>query len=505
MSSQPNLILLFSVAGYMLLSVAIGLLAARRVHSSRDFMVAGRSLPLYIVIATVFATWFGSETVIGTSSTFVQDGLSGIVADPFGAAMCLVLVGVFFAGRLYRMNLLTIGDFYRARYDRRVEVLTSIAIILSYLGWVAAQLLALGLVFNIVSAGMISVAMGSVIGAGLVLLYTVYGGMWSVALTDFIQMILIVAGLSYIAWLVSGKIDGGVATVLQHAETNEKFNFWPAAEPAAILAFIGALITMGFGSIPQQDVFQRVMAGRTEFIARWGAIIGGVLYLLFAFVPIYLAYSAFLIDPGMVSQQLGDGGDTQRVLPSLVLDHAPLFAQVLFFGALLSAIMSTASGTLLAPSTVFAENILYPLWQVRDDAAKLRVVRRVLILFTICVTLFALTKADIGIFAMVENAYKVTLCAAFVPLVAGMYWKRANTTGALWSMGMGTLTWLLFEALEASWGSHSGWAHLGLLQAAEFMPPQLAGFLAAVLFMLLGSWSAPRDVLDAQGRRLEVA
>ena len=134
---------------YLAVSIAIGLVAAMRVRNTRDFVLAGRTLPFYVVTATVFATWFGSETVLGISSTFIKEGLRGIVADPFGASMCLVLVGLFFAVRLYRMNLLTIGDYYRDRYNRPVEVVTSLCIALSYLGWVAAQVTALlGLVLD---------------------------------------------------------------------------------------------------------------------------------------------------------------------------------------------------------------------------------------------------------------------------------------------------------------------------------------------------------------------
>lgn len=492
MSHTINPWLLGSVIFYMFMSIAIGFAAARRVHTSRDFMIAGRALPLYIVTATVFATWFGSETIIGTSSVFIESGLAGIVADPFGAAMCLILVGVFFAGKLYRMNLLTIGDFYRLRYNRKVELLTSIAIILSYLGWVAAQLLALGLVFEVVSGGWLPAHYGTVIGAALVLVYTVYGGMWSVAITDFVQMIMVMVGLLYVSIYVGQQLPDGVNTVIAHAAANNKFEFWPKPTWPEMLAFFGALITMGFGSIPQQDVFQRVMAGRTVQVARWGAILGGVLYLIFAFVPIFLAYSAFLIDPKMVNGLLATGETVHRqyVLPNLVMNHAPLLAQIIFFGALISAIKSTASGTLLAPSTVFAENIIYPLLKVQDDQARLRIVRIVLVLFTIAVTLFALYKAEVGIFNMVENAYKVTLVAAFVPLVAGLYWKRANTAGALTAMALGVTVWILFEWLNAGETGQTGWDSLGLGGYAGVMPPQLAGFLASVVGMLIGTFAS---------------
>ena len=153
---------------YLVISIGIGMYAATRVHTARDYITAGRSLPLFIVASMVFATWFGAETVLGIPATFLDEDLGGLISDPFGASLCLILFGLFFARPLYRMNLLTIGDFYRQKYNRLVEVLVSIAIALSYLGWVAAQVTALGLVFNVLSAGEISQMQGVLIGASVV-------------------------------------------------------------------------------------------------------------------------------------------------------------------------------------------------------------------------------------------------------------------------------------------------------------------------------------------------
>src|SRR5918998_1529861 len=235
--------LLWFVGIYLGLSIAIGLIAAARVHNARDYITAGRHLPVYVVFAAVFATWFGAETVLGISATFVREGLAGLVSDPFGASLCLVLVGLFFARPLYRMNLLTIGDFYRRRYDRPIELIASICIALSYLGWVSAQITALGLVFNVLSEGYLSREAGMLIGMSVVLVYTLFGGMWSVAMTTFVQMIVIVLGLLYIAWLVSG-MTGGVGPVVSHAAAQGKLEFWPAFKPAELIAFFAALATM---------------------------------------------------------------------------------------------------------------------------------------------------------------------------------------------------------------------------------------------------------------------
>lgn len=475
--STLSLFVLLYLAG----SIAIGLYAARRVHSSKDYVVAGRSLPLYIVTATVFATWFGSETVLGTSSTFIDEGLSGIVADPFGASACLIFVGIFFASKLYNMNLLTIGDFYRRKYGRTVEVFISIAICISYLGWVSAQIAALGLVFNVLSDGGISRELGMLVGVSVVLVYTIFGGMWSVAITDFIQMIIICAGMIIVCVMISGMVDGGAPAVIHHAVANDKFDFWPTSDLASILAFTAAFLTMALGSIPQQDVFQRVMSARNANTAVRGAVLGGSLYFVFAFIPIFIAYAATIIDPAGVAINLTPEGDSQLILPNFILGHMPLFAQVMFFGALLSAIMSTASGTLLAPSALFAENILKPMLPKMDDQHLLHLLRGTVLGFACLVTGYAYLSHMQGltIFEMVENAYMVTLCGAFVPLAFGVYWKRANVAGATLSILMGVFTWVTLEGVVMNMPEDGG----------EFiLPPQLGGLIMAIIGMLIGGY-----------------
>jgi SSS family transporter len=460
--------LIWFVVLYLLVSIGIGLYAATRVHSARDFAVAGRHLPLPIVTATVFATWFGAETVLGISATFFKEGMGGVVADPFGASLCLILAGLFFASKLYRMNLLTIGDFYRARYNRAVEFIAAVCIVVSYLGWVSAQVMALGLVFNVVSGGAVSQETGMVIGALIVLTYTTFGGMWSVALLDFVQMTVIMCGMLFIAWFVSG-MTGGVGAVVAHAEAAGKLDFFPRGDYTQWVPFIGAWLTMMLGSIPQQDVFQRITAAKDQKTAVRGSVLGGSLYFLFAFVPMFLAYSATLVDPKVFGDLLQQ--DSQLVLPTLILEHTPVFAQVIFFGALLSAIMSCSSATLLAPSVAFTENILkHFVFKHMSDHQFLRAMRITLWGFGAVVLSVAL-NSEVSIFKMVENAYKITLVAAFTPLAFGLYWRRANTQGALTAMVMGLSSWILLEVFQPS----------------EVWPPQLVGLLLSMLGMVAGS------------------
>ncbi len=460
--------LLTLVIAYLLVTIAIGLVAAKRVKSSADFAIAGRHLPLAMIVTTTFATWFGSETVLGIPAKFVNSGLNGVVEDPFGAGSCLILVGLFFAGKLYRMNLLTISDYYRERYGRSVEIICSIIIMVSYLGWVSAQVTALGLVFNLLSGGSISMPLGMTIGVISVLAYTLFGGMWSVAITDFMQMIILVVGLSTLA-IFAGNQAGGADKVVALAVSQDMFKFLPEPNFKDILFFIAAAITIMFGSIPQQDVFQRVMSANSLGAATKGPIIGGVCYILFAFVPMFLVVSALIIMPEKAAQLIKE--DPQKVLPTLVMEQMPFVMQVLFFGALLSAIKSCASATLLAPSVTFTENIWRQFFPHQGDKQALLAMRITVLVFSGLVLTYAILMQGSSIYDMVSGAYQVTLVGAFVPLVFGLYWSKATSQGAIFAIVLGLLAWLLFI----------------MTPAGEEFPAQLAGVLASLTGMVVGS------------------
>ncbi|EMY13002.1 transporter, SSS family [Leptospira weilii str. Ecochallenge] len=271
-----------SVILYLLTTIFIGVVASRFVSDSKDYVLAGRRLPLFLASSALFATWFGSETLLGASSRFVEDGILGVIEDPFGAALCLFLVGIFFARPLYRMNILTFGDFYKNRFGRKAEILSSVFMIPSYFGWVAAQFVALGIILH--SLADLPVSIGIFAGAGVVLVYTVIGGMWAISFTDFLQTILIVLGLAYLVWDLSSKA-GGIDVVLSSAKPGF-FRFFPEMNSKSILMYVAAWMTIGLGSIPQQDIFQRVMASKSERVAVYSSLLGSFFYLSVAFLPL---------------------------------------------------------------------------------------------------------------------------------------------------------------------------------------------------------------------------
>ncbi|QJR16789.1 sodium:solute symporter family protein [Usitatibacter palustris] len=449
----------------------MGLYAATRVRGAADFAVAGKRFGTPIVLATVFATWFGAETVLGIPATFWKEGLRGLVADPFAAVACLVIVGLVFARKFFRLNLLTLGDYFRQRYDRKSEVVLSLCIAFSYLGWIAAQFVALGLAFNVLSGGAIDMRTGIAIGAGIVLLYTMAGGMWSVALTDFFQAMVIIVGMLYVAWVVS-DLAGGAGKVIEAAATADRLQFLPEANAKSVLAWISAALIVMFGSIPQQDVLQRVMSAKDESIAVRASILGGLLYFVIALIPIFLVSAASLIDPPMVERLMDK--DYQLILPTLILERMPLAVQVLFFGALLSAILSTAGGALLAPSVALAENVVRPLLERRgvvlEDAKVLLVMRLTVAVLAIAVTAMAL-GSRMSIYQLVNESGKVVLVSAFVPLTAGIFWARATARGAHLAIIAGLGTWIALEAFAPE----------------ALVPPVLAGLVASAIGMVLGS------------------
>jgi SSS family transporter len=462
--------LIASVVLYLLVTIAIGLWAARRVHDSRDYIVAGRSLPLYMNTATVFATWFGAESVLSVSVEFSKSGLSGIVADPFGSSMCLVIVALLFARAFYRMDLLTIGDFYRKRYGRSMELGTSVVIAISYLGWTAAQLTALGLVFSTLTGGAIPLQTGIILSGAIVLAYTIWGGMWSVAMTDLFQSVMIILGLGIIAWFV-GDMAGGPGRIIGAAVEAGKFEFWPRGGAREWLAFVTAFLTLAIGSIPQQDIFQRVTSAKNERTAIAGSLLGGAVYFCFVFVPVYIVAAGLLIDPSLGTLlSAPDARETQRILPEFILGHTPMWIQVLFFGALLSAILSTASGAIIAPTSLCTENIIRPLYPHMGDRQFLLTLRVVLVAFTLAALVFALNSKQ-TMYDMVQNAYTVTLVAALVPLAAGIFWKRANNAGAILSAALGLVAWMIaaFTAADA------------------LVPPTLVGLGFSIAGMVAGS------------------
>jgi solute:Na+ symporter, SSS family len=435
-------LLFVSIIAYLLLTIFIGYWASRKVKTSGDFLLAGRSLPILLSSSALFATWFGSETVFGASSEFLKGGLYSVIEDPFGAVLCLLLFGLFFARKLYNMNLLTLGDFFKVRFGKRTELIASIFLAPPYVGYIAAQLVAMGLILNVVIG--LEVWQGVVISSVVVTFYTYIGGMWAISITDFMQSIVIVVGLLALSIILVVKA-GGIEPILTEVHPST-FRFLPSWNFKEIMIYIAAWSVLGLGSIPSQDVFQRVMSSGSQKIAVRSCFIGAGLYLTIAMLPLFISLCAKHLYPELA------GGDTQLALPNMVLAHTPMIIQVLFFGSLLSAIMSTTSSAILAPAAIFSENLIKPMANGKLTDKKLLLVTRLGVLgFAAVATVMACVRTNI--YELVGESSVLSLVSLFAPLVLGLYWKRATALGALLAMVLGTLTLIVFSYLNFDWPS----------------------------------------------------
>ncbi len=433
-------------------------------------MLAGRSLPLVLSSSAMFATWFGSETVFGASSEFLKGGLYAVIEDPFGAALCLVLFGLFFARKLYKMNLLTLGDFFKEKFGRKTELVASIFLAPPYVGYIAAQLVALGLILNVVTG--LPVWEGVVISAFVVTFYTYVGGMWAISVTDFIQSIITITGLLVLSIILANQA-GGVTAVLREVPTNN-FKFLPGFDFKEIVIYIAAWSVLGLGSIPSQDVFQRVTSSNSASTAVKSCFIAAALYLTIAMLPLFISLCTKHLYPNQVA------GDTQLALPKMVLTHTTLPIQILFFGSLLSAIMSTTSSSILAPAAIFSENIIKPLVGKKLSDRRLLMLTRVSVLiFSITATVMACLRSNI--YHLVGESSILSLVSLFAPLVFGLYWRKASSTGALLSMISGVAVWIFFEFYKTTW------------------PSLVPALLVSIFAMVAGSYLWPKTIPHQHG------
>lgn len=450
---------------YLLLNLVVGWWASKKVHSTQDFILAGRSLPFALATMVTFATWFGSETMLGAPREFVHGGVLAIIEEPFGAALGLLIVGSIYAKKLYPLPVLTFSDYFRIRFGAMSEKLSAIVMIPSYFGWISAQLVALGMTLHLLLP--ITTEIGIVIGAVLVMTYTLLGGMWSITITDFLHNIILIIGLLFLAYLFLDKIPDWGLFIDQ--QPSGFFRFIPKENTwVDWLTYSAAWMTIGLGSIPQQDIFQRVMSAKSANIASKASLAAGMMYLSIAMLPLLIALIAVRLYPSLLAE------DT-LLIPNLVMKFTPYGVQILFLGALLSALLSTTSGAILAPASVLGENLLKPMLKKPDDKKVLFYIRISVVLVTGACIWMAITRQNI--FELVSEASAFSLVSLFIPLNAGLWWKKASPMGSHLSMAAGLLVWIYFNFINPN-DIPSVWYGLvasmvGLLVGTAFYPTNL--------------------------------
>ncbi len=471
-------IIFSGVAIYIVIMAAVGVYASRRTHSATEFVLAGRKLSLGLCTTTIIATWLGGGMIIGGSGAAYEDGLLGVIADPFGATLCLLLVGLFFVRIFRRLKFFSFIEFVEQRFGRLATLVTSAAALLSSIFWVAGMLVAFGLIFESLTG--IPLEVGIVGGAIVVIAYTSIGGMLAVALTDFVQIVIIAIGMVLLfvvvlidagGWsTVSAQIPADAWRMLPLDNTGERW-----------LNYLRAWFIFGLADIASQSLLQRAMAAKSERVAQYSFYLAGVGYLAFAMIPVTLGIIASVTMPGLA--------DPESILPTLAIEHLHPVAVAIFVGALLAAIMSSCDSSLLAAATVISTNLLPFVKKKPSDRLSLAVARWAIPAAGAVAVMGALNARVV--FDTMIDANMLMLAAVIVPFIMGIWWRKANRAGALAAMAAGIAAWLMTSLYYPQ------------------LPGDLIGLGASLAAMLIVTpltqkLDPPRGVRDRDGNPVEL-
>lgn len=471
-------IIFIGVAIYVFLMLAVGVYASKKTHTTSEFIVAGRSMPMFLCTATIVATWFGGGTMMGASGAAYDDGMLGVIADPFGAALCLFLVGLFFARLFRRLKLLTFVDFVDQRFGKVAATFATLVSIVSNIGWLAAMLVAFALIFQSLTGTPLEV--GIVGGALVIFIYTMIGGMWAVAMTDFVQMMIIIIGIVVLFVVVLIDVGGWGAIAARLPENT--FRMTPIdATPADWLNYFRLWLIFGFADIASQSLMQRALAAKNERVAQNSFYLAGTGYLLFGMIPVLLGIIASVTMPGLA--------ESEAVIPSLAIEHLHPIAVAVFVGAVLAAIMSSGDSSLLGCASLVSNNLL-PLFKKNPgDRLSLLVARAAIPSLGLVAIIIAIKAREV--FDVMIDANVLLLAAIIVPFVLGVWWKKANRSGALAAMAAGIAAWLITRSVAPEW------------------PGDLVGLGVSLITMLVVTpltqrIDPPRALVDTDGNPVEL-
>lgn len=451
LSGDVKFFLCIGIAAYILVMLLIGFLASRRISSPEDYLVAGRRLPLWMATATLLATWFGAGSSMGVAAMTYSSGIKGILADPFGASLCLLLAGVFIVGILRKLKCLTVTDIISRQYGRGAGIFASLWMMPVYIGWLGSQMLGIGTIIHLLTGTEIWI--GTLAGAAIILFYTYAGGMWAVTLTDIIQVTLIITGLIILLPGVIGEAGG--FEHLYNSLNAADLSFLPVPESGKSLTVnditycIGSWIVMGLGCMVGQDLIQRSLAAKDEKVAISSSVISAFLYFCIAMIPVVVGFAARIVLPkyGITADNLA-GNPENQVLPRMaliVLGKLHPMILILFFSALLSAIMSSADSSLLAGSSLFCNNVLKPFLPEISEK-KFLLLTRLSAVVLVAISLFFAFSVQ-NIYLLMKNSWVTQLVVVFTPVITAIYLPKASPNAAWASMIVSLAVWLGYCAV----------------------------------------------------------
>ncbi|MEJ5304375.1 MAG: sodium:solute symporter family protein [Ignavibacteria bacterium] len=429
-------LILFGILIYILLQLFLGFYISRFIKSEDDYLLGGRRLGYFLTTFSIFATWFGAESCIGTAGAAYESGLAGVTADPFGYGIVLLLMGFFFAVPLYKMNLTTIADFFRNRYSDTTAKIIAIIMIPTSILWAAAQIRAFGLILS--STSNLSVESSILISALIVITYTVFGGLLADAYTDLIQGFVLISGLILLSYIVF--LNGFDLQSILIRITSEKLNIQSSSNISSSINFLLTIETWAVpicGSLIAQEMVSRVFAAKSHKVAKHSSIVAGSLYILIGLMPLSLGLIGYQLLPELEHPE--------QILPLIAQKFLSPALYVIFAGALISAILSTVDSTLLASSALMSHNLIFPSFKIRDEKKKVKI-SRINVLIAGIIAYVLATKAE-GVYNLVKDASAFGSSGIFIVFMFGLLGKFGNGISANLTVIVGSIIWFIAHYL----------------------------------------------------------
>lgn len=395
--------------------IAAGYWGLRRARSADDYLVAGRRLGPLLYIGTLSAVVLGGASTIGTVALGYENGISGMWLV-FMIGLGIIALGLLLSTRLSRLGVYTVSEMLGLRYGPSARLISAI-IVASYALMIAVtSTIAIGTVFDVVLG--LPPAVAILVAGGVVVAYSVAGGMWSITLTDFLQFCVMTAGIFFALLPLAVARAGGLSGMREELPAS----YFDLASIGGGTIFTYFLLFF-FGLMIGQDIWQRVFTARSAPVARWGGLIAGLYCLLYGIAGALIGTAARALVPDLQVPDNAFARVATEVLPTGLLG--------LVLAAALAAVMSTASAGLLASSTILANDVYAGIIarEGRSDLGESRV-------FTLIVgaAVLAISLAVQDVVGALTVAYNLLTGALFVPIIGALFWRRATGAGALVSM-----------------------------------------------------------------------
>lgn len=420
---------LLGISIYVIGMLFMGYYVSKKIKTDDDYFLAGRTLGPFLATFSIFATWFGAETCIGTAGSVYTDGLAGSRADPFGYSICIFIMAIFFAKVLWQKKITTIPDLFRERFSPNVEKLAAAIIIPSSIIWAGAQIRAFGQIIHSTTDLNVTVAVS--VAAGVVIFYTVFGGLLADAYNDLIQGIAIIGGLIFLLVAVMMS-NGGVSESLAMIDS-AKLTFRGSGD-ISWWAKLEVWMVPILGSVMSQELVSRVVASKSATVAKNSAWRAGFIYLFVGSIPVLIG----LMGPG----QFPNLAEPETLMPLLAKTHLSYFFYVIFVGALVSAILSTVDSTLLSASAVVSHNLIYPLFGNKLPERKKVIIARSSVLVAGLIA-YGIAFSSESIISLVELASTLGGPTVLVITVFALFIPKGNATSAMVGIISSVTVWVL--------------------------------------------------------------